>query len=887
MTRVGRIVVAVSLIAGLLPGSVSAQATRAGVVTTLEGNVTAARTTSAQPVALKFKDDVFVNDRVVTGDRSLARLLLGGKAVVTVRERSALTITEVPGRSTVDLDSGKVAVAVAKDKMQPGEQIEVKTPNAVAAVRGTVFIAEVVRASASASNAQGGTTANFYVLTGQVAVTSGTQTVNVGPNNFASVTGAVVNTGVMSPAMRANATGGLSSSGLPKVSGAEGDAKQTVMDSTIATFSASTLPIVTPPTTPTPLPPQPVTTKDIPLSPGGNAALTIPQTTSSTPSTKPSGMLVYGDADLFPVVPSRNALESDLRSVQRNVLVTNLNSPTLPADLSAYGTIWYVGAFSAISAGDQARLAQFVARGGGLYLTGERQLCVLCRPLNASVQSLLRLVGVSGINVGIPGDFPPPPGSSDLPVATFNPNARGGVTTTPHELTPLDPLKKPTFWVPNGPGVISGISNGNILATIGDSIVAGVWNESDLMGGAGRIVLMMDVNWLSDDISLAQCHVADCRQTIVENLALFLDDPANPIVLNRSLFRSVDETLETRDSFFDLPNLAITNGSLDPLFWLSGSTLTTRGVFSHMVDSNIATAGSFLRLDSGARIIQTGTDPLVSMSGGSLSVGTGNDGHLFDLVGRAGSTEVDFDSGLRVGADRPIQPGAEAPVFETDNGAVVNVRGSAYKVDTALLEATAPLLNLKGGTSFTTGDHAVNLVGGAKVSIPNDAVSMVTLTASMLTVARGNLVNVAGGSVLNIAGNLVSLADASTLNILNGLLLNVSGGSYASVGRSLVSFSGSGSVLNVNNSIVPTAILNGIPVSGPIDSFRIGANAISGAGAGTIRINGVALTPTTPLASLTGSLVAIQGTGMVNVGAPAAGVGGVVTGVTVPSLPIK
>src|SRR5262249_23177903 len=252
----------------------------------------------------------------------------------------------------------------------------------------------------------------------------------------------------------------------------------------------------------------------------------------------------------------------------------------------------------------------------------------------------------------------------------------------------------------------------------------------------------------------------------------------------------------------------------------------------------------FLRLDSGARITQTGTDPLVSMSGGSLAVGTGGDGHLFDLVGRASFTEVDADSGLRVGTDRPIQPGAAAPVFATDNGTVVNVRGSAYKVDTALLEATAPLLTLKGGTTFTTGDHAISLIGGAKVSIPNDAVSMVTLQSSMLTVARGNLVNVAGGSVLNIAGNLVSLADASTLN---GLLLNVSGGSYASIGRSLVSFSGAGNVLNVTNAIVPTAIVNGIPVAGPADSFRIGANAIGGTGSGTIRINGVALTPSTPL----------------------------------------
>ncbi len=282
MTGVGRIIVAVSLIAGLWPGSVLAQATKAGVVTTLEGNVTAARTTAAQPVALKFKDDVFVNDRVVTGDRSLARILLGGKAVVTVRERSALTITEVPGRSTIDLDSGKVAVAVAKDKMRPGEQIEVKSPNAVAAVRGTVFVVEVIRASASASNAQGGVTVNHYVLTGQIVLTVGTQVLNVPANNFASVTGTVVNSGVMSAAMRAGATSGFTPTGLPKVAGAEDDAKQTVMNTTVATFTASTLPVVTPTTTPPPPTIETVTSENIPLYPGGPAKDTTSTSTSTT-----------------------------------------------------------------------------------------------------------------------------------------------------------------------------------------------------------------------------------------------------------------------------------------------------------------------------------------------------------------------------------------------------------------------------------------------------------------------------------------------------------------------------------------------------------------------------------------------------------------------------
>jgi FecR protein len=127
----------------LLPATAFAQATKAGVVTTLEGNVTAARAVAPQPVVLKFKDDVYLQDRVVTGEQSFARLLLGGKAVVSIRERSAVTITEVPGRSTIDIESGKIALSVARDRMQPGEVINIKTPNAVAGVRGTVVVAQV------------------------------------------------------------------------------------------------------------------------------------------------------------------------------------------------------------------------------------------------------------------------------------------------------------------------------------------------------------------------------------------------------------------------------------------------------------------------------------------------------------------------------------------------------------------------------------------------------------------------------------------------------------------------------------------------------------------------------------------------------------------------
>src|SRR5436309_1720140 len=170
-----------------------------------------------------------------------------------------------------------------------------------------------------------------------------------------------------------------------------------------------------------------------------------------------------------------------------------------------------------------------------------------------------------------------------------------------------------------------------------------------------------------------------------------------------------------------------------------------------MSDSRVLTGGSFLRLYSGARIIHIGTDPFISVSGGSLEAGAGGSGHLFDLVGRPSVTEIDPDTGLTVGADRPIRTASPAGVFGADNGAVVVATGSAYRIDTALLEATAPLLNLNGGSALTTGDHAVNLVGSAKVSIPNNGVLLTPITP--LSSLTGSLVAVQNGGLVKIGGN--------------------------------------------------------------------------------------------------------------------------------------
>jgi len=138
-----------SAIVTLATASFATAQERAGVVTTLEGKVTVVRASSPELTPLKFRDAIFVRDRIATGKESFARILLGGKAVVTIREFSAVTITEVPGVATVTVGSGRVAVAVVRERMQPGDLVEVRTPNAVAGIRGTVIVAEVFDAERS------------------------------------------------------------------------------------------------------------------------------------------------------------------------------------------------------------------------------------------------------------------------------------------------------------------------------------------------------------------------------------------------------------------------------------------------------------------------------------------------------------------------------------------------------------------------------------------------------------------------------------------------------------------------------------------------------------------------------------------------------------------
>ncbi|MGQ0809915.1 MAG: FecR domain-containing protein, partial [Nitrospiraceae bacterium] len=142
----------------------------AGFVTTLSGRADVMRPTNPSITPLKVQDDVYRGDKISTAAQSMARIQLSQSALVTVRELSVLTLTDDPGRVQVNIGKGAMALAAARQLMRPGESLEIRTPNAVAAIRGTVVIAEAPAASTTRHFCALHSTECFHVLKGAIEV---------------------------------------------------------------------------------------------------------------------------------------------------------------------------------------------------------------------------------------------------------------------------------------------------------------------------------------------------------------------------------------------------------------------------------------------------------------------------------------------------------------------------------------------------------------------------------------------------------------------------------------------------------------------------------------------------------------------------------------------
>jgi hypothetical protein len=172
----------------------------------------------------------------------------------------------------------------------------------------------------------------------------------------------------------------------------------------------------------------------------------------------------------------------------------------LPADISAYRSVWVVVVYYGLTELERSTLAQYVSAGGSLYLTGERPCC---EAINDSTELIVnQVVRGGGISIGNMGDISGP--------YFVNPYAAGRIALSPQLLTAFIPS------APGGMAGLGGVTDRNVFISNGTIPVAGVWDETDMVSGRGRLVVLMDVNWL-DTASRSQYSV---------NVFQFLSDRA-------------------------------------------------------------------------------------------------------------------------------------------------------------------------------------------------------------------------------------------------------------------------------------------------------------------------------------------------------------------------
>lgn len=117
---------------------------RIGTVLAVQGAAEARSQNATTWEALRFRDAIYLNDTVRTADNGQVKVLLRDETILTLAERSEMRFTEFlltqnQRRTLVDLALGKLRV-LTTTFFGGGSAVEVRTPNTVAGVRGTIFV---------------------------------------------------------------------------------------------------------------------------------------------------------------------------------------------------------------------------------------------------------------------------------------------------------------------------------------------------------------------------------------------------------------------------------------------------------------------------------------------------------------------------------------------------------------------------------------------------------------------------------------------------------------------------------------------------------------------------------------------------------------------------
>jgi hypothetical protein len=322
---------------------------------------------------------------------------------------------------------------------------------------------------------------------------------------------------------------------------------------------------------------------------------------------------------------------------------------------------------------------------------------------------------------------------------------------------------------------------------------------------------------------------------LIDNVVVKLDPPLYLLTNGQTLVGPSSQPLVlVSDQSTTFDSVLVASGS--------ASSASLSGPLLKAERSDLTVPFSLLGLLDGGTLTSTSSDPLVWLNEGNYSLSTEKGTALFDFWGT--KTAVDPDTGVEVGTGKTVQHGG--PLLEASGGATVSTQ-KVLKLDRALLEATAPIISLIGGTnsqtSLTTEQSTIDLIKSKVISTG----PVIALDKGLINVTNGALINLTHGSNMKVTGDLLSLINGSKINVVNGPLISVAGsGSQLSASGALVNFGGTGgNKIIVNNSITPTATLSGLPVSATFGgAINIGPNPVNNPSLGNISVTGSLISAT-------------------------------------------
>lgn len=119
---------------------------RIGTVLVVEGTAEARQQQATSWEPLRFRDAIFLNDRVRTATESKLKVLLNDESIITIVERSEMqfttfVVTPQQRRSVMQLVLGKIRVLTTQF-FGTDSMTEVHTPNTVTGVRGSEIVVQ-------------------------------------------------------------------------------------------------------------------------------------------------------------------------------------------------------------------------------------------------------------------------------------------------------------------------------------------------------------------------------------------------------------------------------------------------------------------------------------------------------------------------------------------------------------------------------------------------------------------------------------------------------------------------------------------------------------------------------------------------------------------------